>query len=84
MFIADLAQEVGPAGLRANVVSPGGTDTKFQQHAPSPAVKQEGAAHNALGRTGVPDDVAGAVLFLCSDLAGFITGQALRVNGAAL
>lgn len=84
MFIADLAQEVGPAGLRANVVSPGGTDTSFQQNAPSPAVKQDSAAHNAIGRTGVPDDVAGAVLFLCSDLAGFITGQALRVNGAAL
>ena len=84
MFIADLAQEVGPAGIRANVVSPGGTDTKFQQNAPSPAVKQDSAAHNAIGRIGVPDDVAGAVLFLCSDFAGFITGQALRVNGAAL
>lgn len=84
MFIADLAQEVGPAGIRANVVSPGGTDTKFQQNAPSPAIKQDSAAHNAIGRTGVPDDVAGAVLFLCSDFAGFITGQALRVNGAAL
>ena len=84
MFIADLAQEVGPDGLRANVVSPGGTDTSFQSNAPSPADKHDSAAHNALRRRGVPDDVAGAVLFLCSDLAGFITGQALRVNGAAL
>ncbi len=84
MFIADLAQEVGPDGIRANVVSPGGTDTKFQQNAPSPAVKQESATHNALRRAGVPDDVAGVVLFLCSDLAGFVTGQAIRVNGAAL
>ncbi len=84
MFIADLAQEVGPEGIRANVVSPGGTDTKFQENAPSPAVKQEGATHNALRRTGVPDDVASVVLFLCSDLAGFVTGQAIRVNGAAL
>lgn len=84
MFIADLAQEVGPEGIRANVVSPGGTDTKFQENAPSPAEKQESATHNALRRTGVPDDVAGVVLFLCSDLAGFVTGQAIRVNGAAL
>ncbi len=84
MFIADLAQEVGPEGIRANVVSPGGTDTKFQENAPSPAVKQDNATHNALRRTGVPDDVAGVVLFLCSDLAGFVTGQAIRVNGAAL
>lgn len=84
MFIADLSQEVGPEGIRANVVSPGSTDTKFQGNAPSPAVKQDGATHNALGRTGVPDDVACTVLFLCSDLSGFVTGQALRVNGAAL
>jgi 3-oxoacyl-[acyl-carrier protein] reductase len=84
MFVADLAQEVGPAGIRANVVSPGGTDTSFQKNAPSPSEVQASAAHNALRRQGVPDDVAGAVLFLCSDLAGFVTGQALRVNGAAL
>jgi NAD(P)-dependent dehydrogenase (short-subunit alcohol dehydrogenase family) len=84
MFIADLAQEVGPDGIRANVVSPGGTDTSFQGNAPSPAIKHENATHNALRRRGVPDDVAGVVLFLCSDLAGFVTGQAIRVNGAAL
>lgn len=84
MFIADLALEVGPDGLRANVVSPGGTDTSFQGNAPSPAQKHENASHNALRRQGVPDDIAGVVLFLCSDLAGFVTGQAIRVNGAAL
>ena len=84
MFIADLAQEVGPDGIRANVISPGGTDTSFQSNAPSPTEKQDGAPHNALRRGGVPDDVAGVVLFLCSDLAGFVTGQAIRVNGAAL
>ena len=84
IFIADLAQEVGPEGVRANVVSPGGTDTAFQENAPSPSVVQPGPSGNALGRRGVPDDVAGVVLFLCSDLSGFVTGQAVRVNGAAL
>ena len=84
IFIADLAQEIGLDGVRANVVSPGGTDTSFQGNAPSPTEKQENASHNALRRRGVPDDVAGVVLFLCSDLAGFVTGQAIRVNGAAL
>ena len=84
MFIADLAQEVGPDGIRANVVSPGGTDTSFQKNAPSPSEAQGSATHNALRRQGVPDDVAGVVLLLCSDLAGFVTGQALRVNGAAI
>jgi 3-oxoacyl-[acyl-carrier protein] reductase len=84
MFVADLAQEVGPLGIRANVVSPGSTNSSFTGNAPSPAQKPEGTAHNALGRRGVPDDVAGAVLFFCSDLSGFVTGQALRVNGGAI
>lgn len=84
MFIADLAQEVGPEGIRANVVSPGGTDTSFQENAPAPSEVQGGTSHNALRRQGVPDDVAGMVLLLCSDFAGFVTGQAVRVNGAAL
>jgi len=84
IFVADLAQEVGPEGVRANVVSPGGTDTAFQENAPSPSVMQTGTSGNALGRRGVPDDVAGVVLFLCSDFSGFVTGQAIRVNGAAL
>ena len=83
LFVADLALEVGPAGVRANVVSPGGTDTSFQEDAPSPRAAPGGGTHNALGRRGVPDDVAGVVLFLCSDFSGFVTGQALRVNGAA-
>ncbi len=84
MFIADLAQEVGPDSIRANVVSPGGTDTAFQGNAPSPSLPQSSTDGNALKRRGVPDDVAGVVLFLCSDLSGFMTGQAIRVNGAAL
>jgi 3-oxoacyl-[acyl-carrier protein] reductase len=84
MFIADLAQEVGPEGIRANVVSPGSTDTSFQGNAPSPSEKQGSATHNALRRRGVPDDVAGVVLLLCSDLASFVTGQSIRVNGGAI
>jgi len=87
VFVADLAQETGPHGIRANVVSPGHTDNAFQENAPSPAAEPAAAntrPSNALGRVGVPDDVAGAVVFLCSDLSGFVTGQSLRVNGAAL
>ncbi len=84
MFIADLAQEIGPEGIRANVVSPGSTDTAFQENAPSPREKWDSASHNALRRRGVPDDIAGVVLFLCSDLGSFVTGQAIRVNGAAV
>jgi len=84
MFIADLAQEAGPLGIRANVVSPGSTDNTFFGNAPSPRESQDAASHNALRRHGLPDDVAGVVLFFCSDLSGFVTGQAIRVNGGAI
>jgi 3-oxoacyl-[acyl-carrier protein] reductase len=83
MFTQDLAQDVGPRGIRANVVSPGGTDTSFGIASALGGRKPREVSHNALRRVGVPDDVAGVVLFLCSDLAGFVTGQAIRVNGAA-
>lgn len=84
MFIADLAQEVGPLGIRANVVSPGGTDAGNTGDSPDPAEVHGSAQHNALGRRGVPDDVAGAVVFFCCNLSSFITGQAVRVNGGAI
>ncbi len=77
MFTADLAQDIGPQGIRANVVSPGGTDTSV-----NPQIQPSDG--NALRRRGVAQDVAGVVLFLCSDLASFVTGQALRVNGGAV
>lgn len=83
MFTQDLAQDIGPQGIRANIVSPGGTDTGFGSGPITQGHQPRRAEHNALRRVGIPDDVATAVLFLCSDLAGFITGQALRVNGAA-
>ncbi|MDQ2687041.1 MAG: SDR family oxidoreductase [Armatimonadota bacterium] len=84
MFTQDLAQDVGPRGIRANVVSPGSTDTSFgitPAHTGERTPREVG--HNALRRVDVPDDVASVVLFLCSDLAGFVTGQAIRVNGGA-
>jgi NAD(P)-dependent dehydrogenase (short-subunit alcohol dehydrogenase family) len=78
-FAAMLAQDVGPFGVRVNVVSPGFTDT---DHAPEED-KPGAIARAALRRLGTPDDVAGAVLFFASDLSAFVTGQWLQVNGGA-
>ncbi|MGO8672920.1 MAG: SDR family NAD(P)-dependent oxidoreductase [Capsulimonadaceae bacterium] len=84
LFTQSLAQDLGPSGIRANVVSPGFTDTEFSGQRASEERRQRAASSNALRRVGTPDDVAGAVLFFLSDLSAFVTGQALRVNGGAL
>jgi 3-oxoacyl-[acyl-carrier protein] reductase len=76
-FGAILAQDVGPRGVRVNVVSPGATDTDHMPEEDKPGV----IARAALRRLGTPADVAGAVLFFASDLSAFVTGQWLQVNG---
>ena len=78
-FAAMLAQDVGLRGVRVNVVSPGATKTAL-----STASEEEYhavAEQTALRRIGLPEDVAGAVLFFASDLSAFVTGQWLRVDG---
>lgn len=74
------AAELGPKGITVNCVSPGMTDTRFIS---SISEKQQlmTARLKPLRRLGAPADVAGAVAFLLSDQASYITGQSLRVNG---
>lgn len=79
-FGAALAQDIGPRGIRVNVVSPGFTEVGRASEERRSAV----AGRTALRRVGTPEDVAGAVLFFVSDLAAFVTGQWLRVNGGAV
>jgi NAD(P)-dependent dehydrogenase (short-subunit alcohol dehydrogenase family) len=77
-----LARELGPAGVRVNAIAPGLIETRF-----SAALFQDRAAYErmmssvALGRHGQPADVAGAAVFLASDAAALITGQALVIDG---
>ncbi len=75
-----LAKEVGPSGVRVNCVSPGVIDTPMNA-ALEPQDFAALAEDTPLGRIGTPEEVAQSVAFLCSDAAGFITGQVLGVNG---
>ena len=75
-----LARELGSRGVRANAVAPGYVDTELTDVLPESA-KQAILAATPLGRLGRPEDVAGAVRFLCSDEAAFVTGEVLLVDG---
>jgi 3-oxoacyl-[acyl-carrier protein] reductase len=79
-FTKALARELGSRGVRANVVAPGYVRTQLTEVLPE---ELQGAmlANTPLGRLGDPEDVAGAVRFLCSDEASFITGEVLLVDG---
>lgn len=82
---AVLAQELGPQGVRVNVVSPGhtdrsGADPNANPDAYTPAQRAI-VDSTALRRIGTVQDVANVILFFASDLSSFVTGQWIRVNG---
>ena len=76
-----LARELGKDGIRVNAVLPGVTATDMVAALPE-AVVQRISAGIPLGRVGQPEEVANAFLFLASDLASYITGAVLSVDGA--
>jgi 3-oxoacyl-[acyl-carrier protein] reductase len=79
-FTKALARELGSRGVRANVVAPGYVRTQLTEVL-SEELQGAMLANTPLGRLGDPEDVAGAVRFLCSDEASFITGEVLLVDG---
>jgi 3-oxoacyl-[acyl-carrier protein] reductase len=79
-FTKSLARELGSRNVRANVVAPGYVKTRLTEVLPEEAT-QTMLQNTPLGRLGEPEDVAGAVRFLCSDEAAFITGEVLLVDG---
>jgi len=79
-FTKSLAKELAARAVTVNVIAPGFVETDMTAVMPEPA-KDEMLKKIPLGRFGTPQDIAGAVCFLCSDAASYITGQVLVVDG---
>ncbi|HEX2213820.1 MAG TPA: SDR family NAD(P)-dependent oxidoreductase [Mycobacterium sp.] len=78
------ALEMGPRGIRVNAVAPGFVHTPLTAPAAAvPGVVEEYVENTALGRAGTPEDIAEAVLYLCSPKASWLTGEVLDLNGGA-
>lgn len=75
-----VARELASRGITVNAVAPGFVDTEMTEVL-SDEAKEGLKSQIPLGRTGKPQDIANAVLFLASDAAGYITGQVLSVDG---
>jgi len=74
------ARELARQQITVNAVAPGFIDTEMTRSMPE-AVTQQFLTQVPLGRIGQVEDVVSAVLFLCSPLTGYITGQVIHVNG---
>jgi NAD(P)-dependent dehydrogenase (short-subunit alcohol dehydrogenase family) len=78
------ALELGPRGIRVNAVAPGFVHTPLTEGALAiPGVLEDYVENTALGRAGTPEDIAAAVVFLCSPQASWMTGEILDLNGGA-
>jgi 3-oxoacyl-[acyl-carrier protein] reductase len=81
-FSKSLAREIAPE-IRVNILAPGFIETAFGQEADE-GFRADVVARTPLGRWGVPEDVAGAAVFLASDASAFMTGQMIMVNGGVV
>ena len=78
------ALELGPRKIRVNAVSPGFVNTPLTELVTlAPGVLEDYLENTPLGRVGEAQDVADAVLFLCSDKASWMTGEVMDLNGGA-
>lgn len=79
-IVQSLAQELAPQRIRVNAVAPGFIDTELTATLPAPK-REQALAGIALGRAGTAEDVAATVLYLATDLASYVTGQVIGVDG---
>jgi len=84
-FTKSLAAELAPVGIRVNCVAPGWVDTEMCEEVfQAPGFRKKVESSIPLKRIPPPEDVAGPILFLASDLARHITGEVVNVNGGSV
>jgi 3-oxoacyl-[acyl-carrier protein] reductase len=80
-----LSSELATAGIYVNSVAPGWVDTDLSRAAlDDPKSGEEIRREIPMGRVGTPEEIAGPILFLCTEYASFITGEIFNVNGGAV
>lgn len=84
-FTKSLAPELAPFGINVNSVAPGWVETDMTVDALADATVLDSIARNIpLGRVATPEEIAGPIVFLCSEWANHITGEVLNVNGGSV
>jgi NAD(P)-dependent dehydrogenase (short-subunit alcohol dehydrogenase family) len=78
-----LARELGDFGVRVNSITPGLTSSEPAQEVYAPERLEASAQRRIFKREETGDDLVGTVLYLCSDLSAFVTGQCVNVDGGA-
>ncbi|MBV9850487.1 MAG: glucose 1-dehydrogenase [Armatimonadetes bacterium] len=81
LFMRSMAKELAPDRIRVNCIAPAWTETEMAAPSLDALGREDVAKGFPLGRIGLPEDVAGATCFLLSDLAAFITGSTVTVDG---
>jgi 3-oxoacyl-[acyl-carrier protein] reductase len=83
-FVKSLAPELGARGITVNSVAPGWVDTEMCADAFANGGRERISAGIPIGRIAAPRDIAGPIVFLCSDLARHVTGEIVNVNGGSV
>jgi len=78
-----MARELGSFGITVNTIMPGATFTEVERKTVTPQQKEAIVASQCIQRPATPNDILGTVLFLCSEESGFLTGQAITIDGGA-
>ena len=83
-MVRNWSKELAPRGITVNAISPGIIRTRVHEQFTSPEDYRKLIERVPLGRDGLPDDCAGAVVLLASEAGSYITGQMIEINGGML